>query len=998
MIALLLAAQVAVSGSFQYRDRDYTGSGFTGTTTDRPIRAAEVEILRASDAALLGSGLTDPGTGAFSIGGIPSGETVQARVYARRAGSGINAAVLNNSSANAVYTALSPSIDTSATTAFGTVVLTGAAAPAFNLFDCAVKSFQYQATVDADLPALPPLLRIYWQAGTSTGTFFTRPLNAIFLLGTSADPDEFDDDIVLHEIGHWVAYNFSKDDTLGGPHSVVDQLDPRTSWSEGWAHYWSATVRRFFGSEYASPQTQVDNFGSGNSVFDIEGPSFSALAIMATNELAVAAVLWDITDPANEAFDLLVGNEVEAWQAVNNRIPSMTSITLEDFREGLVLEASAIMAFVTGDAVAPGIMKARSIRYYPDPSEANDTSGAAAPLALGPAGLTLRTFFAAVDPDWYAVAVTPGTLVAETLNPGDGAVPLLQLYAPDGTTLLASGSPLQVAIAAGATYFLRVTQASTVVENGFYDIRSQIVLNVPPVVGSITASATTGSAPLRVTLTATATDFEDAYLDHQWDFEGDGRYDWTSLRGPTVTTTYAKPGVYNATFRVVDGSAATATASRVITVLPSAAPTIALTPDLTAGVAPLAVTLRATVSGVIPASYAWDADGDGITDGRSLAGAPFAFTYRTPGAYLPRVTVTDSFHRSYEVFGPAVTVSGAPPPVSLTATNGNIPYPATLTPTTGATSRLEVDLDGDGRYDLDLAPLVSPVTAEIQRAGAFTVKARVTDSSGVSGTAVAPMIATALGTRGWLVSPRAGDIVSGNSVTLTAEAIPAGPPKSVQFQYRRDSPPGTWIDIGGPIVSSGTLFSVPWDVSALPAFAVDLRVLVDGTISSGDDANTVLPSAASPTLSESGGTLQASGPRVVRNGAGVWAFTATPLRIEPAARPLGNGSALGLVTIGDAFRISGGTRVRLPFAGDGSALHAHAYDEAAGVWIRLASRVSHDDGWVEADAIAPAIYALFAAPVGDGGGGRFCSAQAARNPGPWIVVLALGFLACCRRR
>ncbi|HLF94885.1 MAG TPA: hypothetical protein VJB14_15570, partial [Planctomycetota bacterium] len=310
----------------------------------------------------------------------------------------------------------------------------------------------------------------------------------------------------------------------------------------------------------------------------------------------------------------------------------------------------------------------------------------------------------------------------------------------------------------------------------------------------------------------------------------------------------------------------------------------------------------------------------------------------------------------------------------------------------------EVDLDGDGRYDLDLAPLVSPVAAEVQRAGTFTVKARVTDSSGVSGTAVAPMTATAIGTRGWLVSPRAGELVWGTSVTLTAESTPAGAPKSVQFQYRRDSPTGPWIDVGGPIVSTSTLFSTAWDVSALPAFAVDLRVLVDGSVSSGDDANTVLPSAVSPTLSESGSVLQAAGPRVVRNGAGVWAFTAVPLRIESAARPFGSGSALGLVPVGGAYRITGGTRVRLPFAGDGSALDVHAYDEAARVWIRLVSRVSHDDGWVEADAIAPAIYALYATPAGDAGGGRFCSAQAARAPGPWIVVFALGLLACCRRR
>src|SRR5258708_6686924 len=113
-------------------------------------------------------------------------------------------------------------------------------------------------------------------------------------------------------MGHWVAFIFSRDDTLGGDHYIVDQLDPRTSWSEGWAHYWSAAVRRHENlrlsglpgpppPEYAAPNLQVDNKGAGNDVFDIEGPSFPALTVMATNEVAVACVLWDITDSANEA-------------------------------------------------------------------------------------------------------------------------------------------------------------------------------------------------------------------------------------------------------------------------------------------------------------------------------------------------------------------------------------------------------------------------------------------------------------------------------------------------------------------------------------------------------------------------------------------------------------------------------------------------------------------------------------------------------------------------
>ena len=212
MIALALAAWaqlVTVTGTLQYEDKDYTNSGFTGTTTPRPIRSADLEILRASDGTVLGAGLTDPATGTFSVGGITMGEIVQARVYARHSGNRMNAVVLNNTTANAVYTGLTPSIDTSLTSSFGTVLFTiaGGAAPAFNIFDCAVKSFQYQASVDVDLPALPPVLGIYWEAGSINRTYFSGLQNAVFLMGSSADPDEFDDDIIHNEIDHWVAHN-----------------------------------------------------------------------------------------------------------------------------------------------------------------------------------------------------------------------------------------------------------------------------------------------------------------------------------------------------------------------------------------------------------------------------------------------------------------------------------------------------------------------------------------------------------------------------------------------------------------------------------------------------------------------------------------------------------------------------------------------------------------------------------------------------------------------
>ncbi len=492
LLALSPAAAAQVTGEVRYQDRAYDGNGFTGQQPYLPVRYAEVEIVRESNGQVLGTGVTGA-DGCFSIGGISGGIRVFARVYARRTNGGINAVVRDNLSDNAVYTARTETITTgpggSGAIARLDLTVASGAAPPFNIFDVAVKSFEYEARIDPNSPAIPPQMVIYWEAASRDGTYFSPTYDAIFLLGTSSDPDEYDDDIILHEIGHWVAHHFSKDDSLGGLHTIVDQIDPRTSWSEGFAHYWSAAVRRAFPLEYARPHYIVDNRAAGAFSFEIEGPSFPDLAVMATNELAVAAVLWDITDEGNEGgFDPLSGNEGEVWGAVKVRIPTRDNITLEDFRDGLALEKPSIMLNVTGSESDIRIMNDRLILYYPNAGEPNDSAASAVQLAPGGPGISRRTIYPSGDADWYSVDISEGMFQAETFNLGDGANTILELYDEDGATLLAAnddrgqGDPsslIAYPIRRAGLYYLRVTRSGTVVENGYYDIHAEITGPIP---------------------------------------------------------------------------------------------------------------------------------------------------------------------------------------------------------------------------------------------------------------------------------------------------------------------------------------------------------------------------------------------------------------------------------------------------------------------------------------------------------------------------------------
>ena len=514
LACLLLLASPAlaqVQGLVRYEDREYDSAGFTGAQPLLPVRMAEVEILDAGSSVFYGTGVTD-GTGAFSIGGVPGNTLVRARVYARRDGPGVNVVVRNNTVADAIYTVSSASVTTDAggNAVIPALDLTVASntGPVFNIFDCGIRSFEYQASVDADLAVSPPPMTIYWEIGTSVGTFFSDTSNAVFLLGLNSDPDQYDDDIILHELGHWIASNFSVDDSPGGTHSVIGQLDLRLSWSEGWGHYWSSAVRRFFPAQYAAPETQIDNFGTGNSVFSLEGPSFPLQTVMATNELAVAAALWDIIDTMNEGgFDLLDSLDVEIWEAVNDQIPLRTVITLEDFREALAVVAPGIMFDVTGSESVVRIMNERSIRYFTDGSEPNDAAGSATPLPLGGPPVAQRTIFPIANEDFYSVNVPiPGILVGETLNLGDGGDTLLQIFDATGTILLGSndnrsgGDPSSRAtawITTPGTYLLRVVASGPIAENGYYDVMAarQDFPPPPETVRAGYCSASVGLAP-----------------------------------------------------------------------------------------------------------------------------------------------------------------------------------------------------------------------------------------------------------------------------------------------------------------------------------------------------------------------------------------------------------------------------------------------------------------------------------------------------------------------
>jgi hypothetical protein len=181
------------------------------------------------------------------------------------------------------------------------------AGPAFNIFDMGVVAATLVRGVHGQVP---PKLSWLWTRGqkgacASNVSCYRRSASQVSVLSIAADPDEYDDLVLLHEYGHFWQYLYSRSDSPGGSHSSQSQVDPQLAWGEGSATY--------FGNLAKGTSLYLDTIATGIGVrSDIE--SLASTVPLGTSdgtqsgnhsEALVSAVLWDLTDSTNEAKDTL---------------------------------------------------------------------------------------------------------------------------------------------------------------------------------------------------------------------------------------------------------------------------------------------------------------------------------------------------------------------------------------------------------------------------------------------------------------------------------------------------------------------------------------------------------------------------------------------------------------------------------------------------------------------------------------------------------------------
>ncbi|MBA2564570.1 MAG: PKD domain-containing protein [Gemmatimonadetes bacterium] len=150
-----------------------------------------------------------------------------------------------------------------------------------------------------------------------------------------------------------------------------------------------------------------------------------------------------------------------------------------------------------------------------------------------------------------------------------------------------------------------------------------------PPVATVVVSPDSGSAPLQVTITVTASDEDGAVARYQVDSQADGTFEYdgaTPPPAPGLTATFPAAGTYRVRARVTDDEGLTAIVERSVRVSANRPPQASLTVAPAEGLAPLAVRVNGAgtdAEGGI-ALYELDLDGDG---GYELAqAAPFDTT------------------------------------------------------------------------------------------------------------------------------------------------------------------------------------------------------------------------------------------------------------------------------------------------------------------------------------------------------------------------------------
>lgn len=338
-----------------------------------PIRGAVVEAVNAAN-AVIDTDISDA-SGAYSVT-VPSNTSVRIRVRAQlmqTTGATWNVQVLDNTSNDAPYF-LTGSLTSSGASAStrnlnapsgwdGVQYSSPRAAGPFAILDTIFESLTAFEAVDGAIAFTP--LQVFWSVDNNPSSgdeddgdigtsFFTVRGNQpmIFILGAANnDTDEYDAHVVAHEFGHYVEATLSRSDSIGGSHNLVQRLDARLAFSEGFGNALSGIVLNDPIYRDSLGASQASGFSINN-----ESNNFSVQGWFA--EGSTGSIIFDIGDANDDGPDTISGGLGPIYTALTSaeytNSPDATTIFLfiDALRNTTSVDDAALTAIVSNQQIS----------------------------------------------------------------------------------------------------------------------------------------------------------------------------------------------------------------------------------------------------------------------------------------------------------------------------------------------------------------------------------------------------------------------------------------------------------------------------------------------------------------------------------------------------------------------------------------------------------------------------------------------------------------------
>lgn len=209
-----------------------------------------------------------------------------------------------------------------------------------------------------------PTLSYWWRPGQPFSCGSCYQGNQISLGGQVEDPDQYDDHIILHEMGHFMVDVWSLDSSPGGAHRGR-LVSPALAYGEGVAYFWSALVLRaplIIDWIYPNPWTVDLETGLLNGA----QTSIGVNADGRHHEELVSAYLWDAYDEEEDTHgagvDRLSLSEAQIMSVLLEALPGRT---VEYLTPAVELADWIEAARCVSPESAEGLTQLAATRSYP---------------------------------------------------------------------------------------------------------------------------------------------------------------------------------------------------------------------------------------------------------------------------------------------------------------------------------------------------------------------------------------------------------------------------------------------------------------------------------------------------------------------------------------------------------------------------------------------------------------------------------------------------------